>query len=169
MLNFLCYENYLEDSQLKKQIALMVAGILSGILLTACGQDTAVTKFKNEIDDFCTRISEIDSSINNIDATADNAPTKLLGYLQELDTEFQEFSEIDFPQEYDYLESLADEASAYMTEAVESYNTAYSDSYNETMGEYAKENYSRAYKRIQIMITFLHGEEPENVNLSVNN
>lgn len=154
---------------MKKQIALMVAGILSGILLTACGQDSAVTKFKNEIDDFCTRISEIDTSINNIDAEADDASSKLLHYLDELDTEFQKFAKLDFPDEYDYLEELADESSTYMTEAVESYNTAYSDSYNEAMGEYAKENYARAYKRIQIIITFLHGEEPENVDLSVNN
>ena len=32
--------------------------------------------------------------------------------------------------------------------------------------DYAKENYARAYKRIQIIITFLHGEQPENVNLT---
>ena len=32
--------------------------------------------------------------------------------------------------------------------------------------DYAKENYARAYKRIQIIITFLHGEQPEDVNLT---
>lgn len=154
---------------MKNKLLLLIAGVLSGIMLTACGQNSEIKEFKKEIDDFCTRISEIDTSINNIDASAGTATTTLLGYLKELDKEFQEFAELDFPDEYDYLEQLADEAATYMTEAVKSYGTAYSDGYNETMGEYAKENYSRAYKRIQIMITFLHGEEPANDDLSMNN
>ena len=54
-----------------------------------------------------------------------------------------------------------------MTQAVESYHEAYSNGgYNQLTADYAKENYARAYKRIQIIITFLHGEQPENVNLT---
>ncbi len=49
----------------------------------------------------------------------------LLGYLDQLDTSFQNFARLDFPTEFDYLESLADEASAYMTQRVESYHDAY--------------------------------------------
>lgn len=150
---------------MKQKIVLFAAGILAATMLTACGDDAEITAFKNEMDDFCTRISEIDTSINDIDAEADNATYQLLGYLDELDLAFQEFAELDFPKDFDYLESLAEESSEYMTEAVKSYKDAYSDGYDSTMGEYAKENYSRAYKRIQIIITFLHGEEPENVNL----
>ena len=72
-----------------------------------------------------------------------------------------------FPTEFDYLESLADEASEYMTTAVESYHDAYDNGgYNQLTADYAKENYARAYKRIQIIITFLHGEQPEDVNLT---
>ena len=150
---------------MKKKILSLIAGILLTITFTACGQDPAITEFKHEIDTFCTKISEIDTSINNIDANADNATTLLLGYLDNLDTEFQKFAELDFPEEFDYLESLADESSSYMTEAVKSYKEVYSDGYNEALAEYAKENYSRAYKRVQIIITFLHGEKPENVDL----
>ena len=35
------------------------------------------------------------------------------------------------------------------------------------MAEYAKENYSRAYKRVQIIISFLHGEEPQDPDLTI--
>lgn len=136
------------------------------MLLTACGKDPELTRFRKDIDDFCTSISEIDTSINNIDAQSDTATSELLEYLDELDSQFQVLAESDFPEEFDYLESLADEASEYMTEAVSSYHEAYSNgSYNEYTAEYAKENYSRAYKRIQIIIAFLHGEEPEGVDL----
>ena len=83
-------------------------------------------------------------------------------------TQFKEdFAALDFPTEFDYLESLADEASEYMTTAVESYHEAYDNGgYNQLTADYAKENYARAYKRIQIIITFLHGEQPEDVNLT---
>ena len=54
-----------------------------------------------------------------------------------------------------------------MTEAVKSYHEAYSNnSYNEYTAAYAKENYTRAYKRVQVIITFLHGDEPKDVDLT---
>lgn len=152
---------------MKTKIAALTLGLVAMLSFTACGSDPESEKFKTEIDDFCTSISEIDTSINNLDAESENAINELLGYLDELDAEFQDFAELDFPEEYDYLESLADEASDYMTEAVTNYHAAYSDnSYNEYTAEYAKENYSRAYKRIQVIIAFLHGDEPEDADLS---
>lgn len=152
---------------MKNKFRLISVGILLMLLLTACGSDPQLTKFKNDVDDFCTAISEIDSSINNLDAESDTAITDLLDNLDLLDERFKRFAELDFPEEFDYLEELADESSQYMSEAVSYYHEAYSNnSYNEYTAEYAKENYARAYKRIQIIITFLHGEQPENVDLS---
>ena len=135
---------------LKKKILAITAGLLTAMALTACGKDPKLTQFKGEIDAFCTEISDIDTAINNVDAESDTATDELLGYLDQLDTSFQNFAELDFPTEFDYLESLADEAGGY----------------NQLTADYAKENYARAYKRIQIIITFLHGEQPENVNLT---
>ena len=151
----------------KKHFSLCMAGLFTTAMLTGCGQDPAITEFKNEMDAFCTRISEIDSSINSIDAEAENAKSLLIDYLEDLDMEFKDFSELDFPEEFDYLESLADESSSYMTEAVNSYKTAFSEEYNDDYADYAKENYSRAYKRVQIIITFLHGEQPEDVQITM--
>ena len=152
---------------MKKKILAITAGILTALTLTACGKDPQLTQFKEEIDNFCTEISDIDTEINNVDAQSDNATDELLGYLDQLDTCFRDFAALDFPTEFDYLESLADEASEYMTTAVENYHEAYSNGgYNQLTADYAKENYARAYKRIQIIITFLHGEQPEDVNLT---
>lgn len=152
---------------MKKKLLAVTAGILTVLTLTACGKDPKLTQFKEEIDSFCTEISDIDTEINNVDAQSDNATDELLGYLDQLDTAFQDFADLDFPEKFDYLESLADEASEYMTTAVESYHDAYSNGgYNELTADYARENYARAYKRIQIIITFLHGEQPEDVNLT---
>ncbi len=153
---------------MKKKARIFVAAFLSAILLTACGEDPELTQFRKSVDDFCTKISEIDTSINNIDAQSEDAATELLSFLDELDVVFQSFARLDFPTEFDYLETLADESSEYMTQAVTSYHEAYSNgSYNEYTADYAGKNYAYAYKRIQIIISFLHGEEPDDVDLII--
>lgn len=142
--------------------------LLAVAMLSACGKDPELERFRKNINEFCTKISEIDTSINNIDAEADNAPTELLAYLDDLNMIFQSFARLDFPEDFDYLENLADEASQFMTEAVEGFHQAYSNkSYDRTAAENAQQNYNKAYKRIQIIITFLHGEEPKDVDLSI--
>ena len=35
-----------------------VAGILMAVMLAACGEDPALAKFRKDIDDFCTKISQ---------------------------------------------------------------------------------------------------------------
>ncbi|MGN0168164.1 MAG: hypothetical protein ACI4AB_08990 [Acetatifactor sp.] len=153
---------------MKNKVRMLFAVLLAVTMLTACGEDPELTQFRKSVDDFCTKVSEIDTSINNIDAQSEEAATELLEYLDELDLVFQSFAKLDFPEEFDYLENLAVESSDYMTEAVSSYHDAYSNgSYNEYMAEYASENYARAYKRIQIIISFLHGEEPNDADLTI--
>ena len=146
-------------------LMLMLSLLLSGCTSTTNPENV---KFKNDVENFCNSISELDASINKIDATSENATAQLLEYLDEVDMRFQTFSQLDFPTDFDYLESLADEASEYMTEAVSYYHKAFSNgSYNEFTAEYAQENYSRAIKRIKIIISFLKGETPEDENIII--
>lgn len=153
---------------MKRRVRILFAAVLILAMFTACGEDPELANFRRNIDDFCTKVSEIDTSINSIDAQSDNATSELLFYLDELDMEFQIFAALDFPEEFDYLEDLADESSQYMTEAVSNYHIAYSnDTYDQYAAEYARQYYSRAYKRIQIIITLLHGEEPDDPDLKI--
>ncbi len=146
---------------MKRKIFPLLAGILTAAALTACGTDPALTQFKKDIDSFCDSVAEINESINNIDAEADNATGLALDYLDDLDRQFQYFAELDFPEEYDYLEDLADEAGEYMKEAVQSYHEAYaSESYDENTAAYARENSARALKRLQIILDVLQGNDP---------
>lgn len=151
---------------MKNKVRILITAVLATVMLTACGEDPELVKFRKNIDDFCNKIAVIDSAMNNIDAESDGAVAEFLGYLDDLDLVFQSFANLDFPEEFDYLEATADEASQYMTTAAESYHEAYSNgSYNEYTAEYAYGNYSRAYKRIQIIISFLHGETPDDVDI----
>ena len=154
---------------MKKKVRMLFAAVLASVMFTACGEDPELTRFRKSMDEFCTMVSVIDANINSIDAESENATTELLAYLDDLDLVFQSFAQLDFPEEFDYLEELAEQSSECMTEAVKSYHEAFSNgSYNEYTAEYAKEYYSRAYKRVQIIITFLHGEEPNDADLPNN-
>lgn len=141
--------------------------VFLSLILTGCSsEDPAMSRFTKELNDFCDSLKDIDADMNQItNITADEAGLAaaredLLFHLDRLDDEFSKFANIDFPADYDYLEQYADEASDYMTEAVKSYHTVYEDNYTVSMEEYAQENYSRAYKRVQIILDVLHGEDP---------
>ena len=152
----------LEDMVLKKKKYSVIVCLLMAAMLTSCGADPAITQFKKDMDDFCETVAELNESINKIDAGADNAPALALRYLDQLDEAFQDFADMDFPKDYDYLESVADEAGEYMSEAVRSYHVAYADDgYDEATAAYARENSARAFKRVQVILDILHGKTPE--------
>lgn len=144
--------------------------LLISIMLTGCNKENNnldMTRIHDEINEFCDNLKEIDSAINGItNITADEQGIKtaidaLMPNLDLLKDEFAKFSNIDFPEEFDYLEKLADEAYDYMTEAVNAYDKTYRDNYTASMEEYASENYKRAYKRVQIIIDVLNGKESD--------
>lgn len=146
---------------MKHKILSLLAMSLSVLFLASCGTDPEIMTFMQDLEDFCTAVSDLNESINHIDAEADNAAALALDYLDRLDDQFQDFAALDFPEEFDYLESLADEAGEYMKEAVESYHQAYAnDDYDADTAAYARENSARAFKRIQIILQVMRGEDP---------
>ena len=151
--------------------------ILTVLLLTACAQNDTenpsgqLTEFRATVDTFCTSIAEADSKINSVDTTSEDYLTALIDELNSLNTLFSDFAAVDFPEEYDYLEHLADEAADYMSEAVAEYTKAYTDSGltpDEMQAEYdnASDSYNSAFKRIKVIITFLNGESSEDATVS---
>ncbi len=153
---------------MKNRFLLLLSSLVLCLSLAGCGEDPQLTQFKNDIDSFCNEIAVIDTNINSIDAQSENAKYELLGYLDQLDQSFKTLAEITVPEEYAYIEGLADEASSYMTIAVESYHEAFGESsYNEYTAEYARENYERAYKRITVIIKLLHGEDISDLGATI--
>lgn len=137
-----------------------------GFTLCACSGTNDDEKLIDSINEFCNKIDVIDEEINNIDPSSEDAPSILLTKLDELDEIFLEFSEIDFPDEYDYMENIADEAAENMSTAVSYYHSTYEgEEYDSVSASYADEYFERAYKRVQIVISLLHGEQPEGVQV----
>ena len=161
------------------KIRFKILSVLSACLLIAgCGSsagrsagDDDIAQFRTQVDTFCATISDIDTKINSIDTGSENYTTDLMNYLNTLNTSFADFAAIDFPAEYDYLEHLADEASAYMTDAVGLYSQVYTDNTlnSQAMLEKYDEaalSYANAFKRIKVIITFLNGEVSEDASVT---
>ena len=158
----------------KKALALILicifalCGCKSGSESTSSGSD--LSEFRNQVDSFNAKIAEIDSAINSVNTSEAGFEQKVTGSLNELNTAFSDFSNTDFPEEFDYLEHLADEAAEYMNSAVSIYISVYTDdslspeSMQEKFDE-ADKQYSNAFKRIKVIMTFLNGEVSEDADV----
>ncbi|MBE5868027.1 MAG: hypothetical protein E7293_03590 [Lachnospiraceae bacterium] len=147
---------------MKHRFLTLLLSIILCLSLTACGEDPELTKFKKELDNFCSQIEEIDAGMNNIDASSETAKEDLLDYLDRADDNFKKLANLSVPEEFAYIEELADKASEDMTQAVTLYHDSFSNnSFNEYTFDYASEYYKRAFKRLTYIITLLHGDVPE--------
>ncbi len=103
-----------------------------------------------------------------IDTTSPDAAYSLLGCLDELEVQFAILSEMKVPSKFAGIESLADEASSYMTEAVSLYHEVFENTeYDVTTADIAKENYDRAMKRLSYISSLLQGKLPDDDNLII--
>ena len=152
--------------------------ILSLIMLAGCGSDPSadaaaeeLKQFRTTVDAFCETISDMNNLINSVDTSSETYATDIMNYLNTLNTAFSDFAAVDFPEEYDYLEHLADEAAVYMTEAVTGYGQVYTDNSLNSQAMQEKYNeastaYANAFKRIKVIMTFLNGEVSQDANVS---
>ena len=136
--------------------------LLCGLWMTGCGEDETLTAYQEDMNTFFERIAQINDGMNSIDASADDAAQQLLSYLDQLQEEVAWMAELETPDQFSAVDSLADEADENMQQAVALYHEAYgSEEYDEPIAEAAGEYYDRANLRIQYIIMILHGEIPE--------
>ena len=146
---------------LKKYI-LIVSLVVCMSMLTGCGEREELTTFQEQMDDFYTEVSAIETSMNAIDEQSENAVSTLLINMEQMSEQFQKLAELEIPAEFISIEDLADDAADYMHEAVRLYSEAYEEDYvSDAMIEAAAENYESAMKRVNYIAVLLQGEIPE--------
>ena len=145
-----------------KKLRVLCIIYLSALLLTGCGKDEALDEYQANMETFFNDIAEINDNMNAIDVTGEGYIEELLGYLDALDEEVAWMAELEVPEEFSAVDSLADQASENMSQAVSYYHLAYEgEEYNVDMESAASEYYDRANTILQYIITILHGEIPE--------
>lgn len=151
---------------MKKTILFLLT--LFSICLIGCGKDEQLEQYKEDITNFNINISDIATRMDNIDTTAENALTDVLNCLSEMEYQFALLAEMEVPEAFASIDSLADEASEYMTEAVSLYNEVLTaEEYSEETAAAAQENYDRAMTRLSYISSLLQGELPEGDNIII--
>ncbi len=157
---------------MKKKIALLFAVLLVFTFLAGCGSKQVVeggdSEYKTQMTDFFKSMKHIDDEINALDPEDDDSIAELFVYLDELEGQYKILSEIEVPAEYKATESLADEAYDYMVQANNYFKMSFvENSYNQYTYEAGLECYNRANKRMQYIISIIHGEMPTDENVTV--
>ena len=145
-----------------KRFTLLIVLMMSMLVFTGCGEKEELTVYEENMKNFYAEISEIENAIAEIDESSENAVNTLLINMEEMAACFQTLANMDVPEEFISIEELADDASAYMDEAVRLYSEAYEEDYvSDALIQAATENYESAMKRINYIAVLLQGEIPE--------
>ena len=145
-----------------RRYTLFIVLLVSMFVFTGCGEKEELTVFENDMNNFYDEVSAIESAISQIDASSETAVDNLLVNMEEMAICFQTLANIEVPMEFISIEELADDASAYMDEAVRLYSEAYEEDYvSDALVQAATENYESAMKRINYIAVLLQGEIPE--------
>ena len=149
-----------------------IIGTLTTVLcLTACGhtnEEKELAEFSSSISSFTASIQDANQQINELDVNDANASQELLSILDGLDEKFKELADLSVPEQYQSIETLADEASKNMTNAVSYFHSAYEgEAFDEQDADVAYQYYTRAMVRIEYIGYVLVGEIPENDHVTV--
>lgn len=149
-----------------------IIGTLTTVLcLTACGhtnKEKELADFSSSISSFTASIQDANQQINELDVNDANASQELLSILDGLDEKFKELADLSVPEQYQSIETLADEASKNMTNAVSYFHSAYEgEAFDEQDADVAYQYYTRAMVRIEYIGYVLVGEIPENDHVTV--
>ena len=149
-----------------------IIGTLTTVLcLTECGhtnEEKEMADFSSSISSFTASIQDANQQINELDVNDANASQELLSILDGLDEKFKELADLSVPEQYQSIETLADEASENMTNAVSYFHSAYEgEAFDEQDADVAYQYYTRAMVRIEYIGYVLVGEIPENDHVTV--
>ena len=151
---------------MKKTLLILLA--LFTLCFTGCGKDEQLEQYKEDIANFTTSISDIATRMDNIDTTSEDAVSDVLDCLSEMQYQFSLLAEMEVPEAFASVESLADEASEYMIEAASIYGEVFTaEEYSEEKAAAAAENYNRAMTRLSYISSLLQGELPEGENIII--
>ncbi len=147
---------------------LLILLVLFTLSLTGCGKDEQLEQYKENITTFTNSISAIATRMDNIDTTSEGAVSDVLDCLSQMQYQFSLLAEMEVPEAFASIESLADEASEYMTEAASLYGEVFTaEEYSEEKAAAASENYNRALTRLSYISSLLQGELPEGENIII--
>ncbi len=166
--------NTLQNEKFQKY-KIILTTLFVTVCLGGCGkaskEDDAFAAFSDSVTNFSNVLKEADTQLNGLDVTSEGAADQMLEILDNLDNEFAQFAALSVPEDTQYqsIETLADEASQNMSDAVSHYHAAFeSEAYSAYDADLAYQYYIRAMERVEYIGHLLSGNEiPENDHVTV--
>lgn len=149
-----------------KKIELLILTVCL-LFLLGCGSNQQLDTFHDEMDSFYDSLSATVNILENIDPQSETAVDDMLAQLDSMAVLFSELADMEYPDPFSNVKDTAISAAEYMQEAADLYHEAYADGYDDTLAQAAKENYSRAMKRINYVAILLQGRYPEDENVTI--
>ncbi|MDE6712495.1 MAG: hypothetical protein K2K20_02025 [Lachnospiraceae bacterium] len=141
------------------------------LTVTACGKSKEEEKINAYRDSMTSCYENIASSASALDAinpSANSAVNDMLTQLDQMNTAFQDMAALEVPEEYSSIESMADDAAYYMSEASRLYHEAFADGgYQPDVGNSAKLQFKAAMTYLSYIGDILMGEVPEGEEVTV--
>lgn len=150
-----------------KKLLMMLFCVMLSLSITGCGKDQRLETYKTSMNTFHADMLEKTDALDAIDPASSTATADMLATLDELDALFLTLAEIEVPKEFAGAESLADEASELMSQAVALYHNAYDEEFDPYTAEAALAYYERALKRVEYIGDILSGTIPDDENITV--
>lgn len=149
----------IKEYAMKKRLLI----IICALVFTLCGcsnpeEDKMLAVYKANMEQFFKNTETLNDNINMINPEDEGAKDELLGYLDSLNSNFEQMAQLQVPDDLDVLSKLALNASNDMKEAVKLYKIAYNGEYSSVDAETAYLFYKRANSELQSMIKIMHGE-----------
>lgn len=164
-------KQYSKLSQKKKWNRTVPFLLTACLLLTACGkskEEEKITAYRDSMTACYETIASSASALDAINPSANSAVTDMLNQLEQMNTAFQDMAALEVPEEYSSIESMADEAATYMSEASRLYHEAFADGgYVPEVGNDAKLQYKAAMTYLSYIGDILMGEIPEGEEVTV--
>ena len=163
---------------MRKFIKIFAVLALTMCFLSGCGakgSTALVNEYKTSMEKFFDGLKTVDADINKINPDDQDAINKLFEQFDTMDKAYASMAELTVPTDgvpetFAYIPELSKSASEYMTQANGYLHDSFAESsYNEHTLEAAMECYKRANKRVQFIITLLHGEYPKDESISFGN
>lgn len=152
---------------MSKKISTTLLSLLCILALCGCNgsSDDVLAQYKADVENFYAEALSSNERINNINAESETAAEDLLHELDYVKTNFQNFADLEVPEEYSGVESLADSAAQLMSDAVDMYHSSYQDgTFNDFTAGMAYEKYCRAIDTINCIGDILQGKTTQNDN-----
>ena len=153
---------------MRKRLFCLIISVITALSLNGCGKTDKLDEYYEAVNTFNEEVGTIAGNMNNLDGEDASQSGALLQELDSLEEQFRVLSEVEVPDVFASNETLADEAYSYMQEAVSGFHEYYENNEADyATFEVAKENYDRAFLRIEYISTILQGEIPEGDNIEV--